>query len=388
MKINLMAPCHFGLEAVTKREIYDLGYEVTEVSDGRVFFDGDEEAVVLGNLHLRTVERLLIHVGSFKATSFEELFQGIKALEWEKYIPKDGRFWVTKATSVKSKLYSIPDIQSITKKAMVTRLGSVYGTDHFEEDGDDYPVRLFLMKDMVVVGLDTSGVSLHKRGYRTQSGQAPLSETLAAALIMLTPWKKDRILVDPFCGSGTFPIEAAMMAANIAPGLQRSFVSEKWTNFISKDQWKDARADAMAEIDMDIDCDIQGYDIDSKVLSVARENAKRAGVEELIHFQRREVKDTSHAKPYGFIITNPPYGKRIGKEDGLFDLYRQLGEAYGRLSDWSMFVITSYEDMNRAINRKPNKVRKVYNGMLRCEYYQYLGAKPPKQRKNIDTTRR
>ncbi|MBR1635787.1 MAG: class I SAM-dependent RNA methyltransferase [Lachnospiraceae bacterium] len=374
--MELMTPCHFGMEAVAKREIYDLGYEVTKTEDGRVYFAGDAEAVVLANLCLRTVERVLIHIGSFEARTFDELFEGIRALPWEEYIPEDGRFWVTKASSVKSALFSTPDIQSIAKKAMVERLKETYPVTRFAEDGADFPVRISLNKDRVTVGLDTTGASLHKRGYRPASGEAPISETLAAALISLTPWKRDRILVDPFCGSGTFLIEAAMMARQIAPGLDRHFTAESWETLCPKELWKDAQADLRGQIQNDAECDLQGYDIDGRVLALARENAGRAGVGDLIHFQQRDVAKLSHPKPYGFIVTNPPYGERMGEDDDLYGIYRSLGEAYRGLQDWSMYVITSYEDAQRAIGRKADKNRKVYNGMLRAYYYQYLGAKP------------
>ncbi|MBQ9632342.1 MAG: class I SAM-dependent RNA methyltransferase [Lachnospiraceae bacterium] len=375
-RYELIAPCHFGLEAVAKREIYDLGYEITRVEDGRIFFEGDAEAVILSNLWLRTVERILIHVGRFSATTFEELFQGIRALPWERYIPKNGRFWVTKANSIKSKLFSSSDIQSVAKKAMVERLGERYGLRRFPEDGPDYPVRISLLKDEVVVGIDTTGASLHKRGYRIQSGEAPISETLAAALIELTPWKADRILVDPFCGSGTFLIEAAMMAKDMAPGLSRSFTAETWEYPDFGQAWKALREEAEGRVISEEETDLQGYDIDGRVLAVARENARRAGVSEQIHFQERDVAKLSHKKPYGFIITNPPYGERMGESDELFSLYRSLGESYRRLTDWSMYVISSYEKAEKAIGAKATKNRKVYNGMLRAYYYQYLGAKP------------
>ena len=260
-RFELIAPCHFGLEAVLKREILDLGYEISQVEDGRVTFYGDAEAVCRANVFLRTAERILIKAGSFKAVTFDELFEKTKQIPWEHYIPRDGKFWVTKAASVKSKLFSPSDIQSIMKKAMVERLKSCYHISWFEESGASYPVRVFLMKDIVTVGIDTSGVSLHKRGYRQLSSKAPITETLAAALIMLTPWKKDRILVDPFCGSGTFPIEAAMMAANIAPGMNRSFTAEEWTNLIPKKEWYDAVNEANDLIQDDVEVDIQGYDI-------------------------------------------------------------------------------------------------------------------------------
>ena len=321
---ELVVPCHFGLEAVTKREIYDLGYEITRVEDGRVTFEGDEEAVCRANVFLRSAERVLLQVGRFHATTFDELFEGIKALPWEDYIPKDGRFWVTKASSIKSKLFSPSDIQSIAKKAMVERLKQSYHLDWFPEDGASYPVRIFLLKDEVMVTIDTSGESLHKRGYRLMTSKAPLTETLAAALIMLTPWKRDRILVDPFCGSGTFPIEAAMMAANIAPGMNRSFTAQKWTNLIPAELWKETVQEAEEMIDKDVQVDIQGYDIDPEVVKAARENAKRAGVDHMIHFQQREVANLRHPKKYGFVITNPPYGERLEEKEDLPKLYEQI----------------------------------------------------------------
>jgi putative N6-adenine-specific DNA methylase len=376
---ELIAPCHFGLEAVLKREIYDLGYEITRVEDGRVTFTGDAEAICRANLFLRTAERVLIQVGRFTATTYDELFESIRALPWEEYLPKDAKFWVKKASSIKSKLFSPSDIQSIAKKAVVERLKEHYDLQWFEEDGAAYPLRVFLMKDEVTVTIDTSGDSLHKRGYRTMAGAAPLSETLAAALILLTPWRGDRILVDPFCGSGTFPIEAAMMAANIAPGMNREFLSQEWGNLIPKKTWYEALEEAQDLVTSDVETDIQGYDIDEKVIGVARENARRAGVEKLIHFQRRPVAELNHPKKYGFLITNPPYGERLEDKEALPELYRQIGEAYARLDDWSMYLISSYEDTERYIGKKADKNRKLYNGMIRTYFYQFLGARPPKR---------
>lgn len=376
---DLLVPCHFGLEAVLKREIYDLGYEITKVEDGRVTFEGDEEAICRANIFLRTAERVMIQVGRFKATTFEELFQGIKNLPWEEYIPEDGKFWVKKASSINSKLFSPSDIQSIAKKAMVERMKQKYHKEWFKEDGASYPVRIFLLKDEVTVALDTSGDSLHKRGYRTMTSKAPLTETLAASLIMLTPWRKDRILVDPFCGSGTFPIEAAMIAANIAPGMNRDFTAEEWTNLIDRKLWYECVKEAEDMIDTTVKVDIQGYDIDGDVIKAARENAKRAGVEHMIHFQQRAVADLSHPKKYGFIITNPPYGERLEDKADLPELYTQIGQAYQRLDSWSMFLITSYTETEKYIGRKADKNRKIYNGMLKTYFYQFLGPKPPKK---------
>lgn len=376
---ELVVPCHFGMEAVTKREIYDLGYEITRVEDGRITFEGDAEAICRANVFLRTAERVLLLVGRFPATTYEELFQGIKALPWEEYIPQNGKFWVKKASSIKSKLFSSSDIQSVAKKAMVERLKGVYKTEWFQEDGVAYPIRIFLLKDEVMVALDTSGDSLHKRGYRLQTSKAPITETLAAALILLTPWKKDRILVDPFCGSGTFPIEAAMIAANIAPGMHRSFTAESWTNIIPKELWKDVVSEAEDMVEKEIEVDIQGYDMDAEVVKAARENAKRAGVEHLIHFQQREVAKLSHPKKYGFIITNPPYGERLEEKKDLPKLYATIGEVYRNLDAWSLYMITGYEDAERYIGRKADKNRKIYNGMLKTYFYQFMGPKPPKK---------
>ena len=379
-KMELIAPCHFGLEAVLKREILDLGYEISEVEDGRVTFYGDADAICRANIFLRTAERILLKVGSFRAVTFEELFDKTKELPWEDYIPQNGKFWVAKAASVKSKLFSTSDIQSIMKKAMVRRMQERYCVEWFPENGASYPVRVFLMKDIVTVGIDTTGISLHKRGYREVSGKAPITETLAAALIMLTPWRKDRILVDPFCGSGTFPIEAAMMAANIAPGMNRSFLSEKWDNLITKKNWYDVIDEANDMICDDVEVDIQGYDVDSSVIKIARRNAREAGVDHLIHFQERDVKDLNHPKKYGFIITNPPYGERLEDKKDLPDLSRAFGESFKRLDSWSAYRITSYDDAERYFGRKADKNRKIYNGMLKTYYYQFLGPKPPKRK--------
>ena len=380
-KKEWIAPCHFGLESVLKREIQDLGYEIVQVEDGRVTFAGGMDAVCRVNIFLRTAERILLKVGSFRAETFEELFERTKEIPWEEYIPQDGKFWVTKAASVKSRLFSPSDIQSIMKKAMVERLKTRYRIQWFPETGSSYPVRVFLMKDVVTVGLDTTGTSLHKRGYRPVAGKAPIAENLAAALIMLTPWKRDRILIDPFCGSGTFPIEAAMMAANIAPGMNRSFTAESWTNLIPKKNWYEAVNEAQDMIDDNIEADIQGYDADGEVLRAARRNAEEAGVSHLIHFQQREVKDLSYPKKYGFIITNPPYGERLEEKETLPRIYKEFGDAFRKLDSWSAYMITSYDDAERYFGKKSDKNRKIYNGMIRTYFYQFSGPKPPRQKK-------
>lgn len=371
-----IAPCHFGLEAVLKREIIELGYEITSVEDGRVTFIGDAEAVCRANVFLRTAERILIKVGQFHAETFDELFEGTKALPWEEYLPQNAKFWVAKAASVKSKLFSPSDIQSIMKKAMVERMRKVYRVNWFPEDGDAFPIRVFLHKDEVTVSLDTTGESLHKRGYRKLTAKAPIAENLAAALIMLTPWNKTRILVDPFCGSGTIPIEAAMMAANMAPGMNRSFLAESWTHIISRKEWYACMDEAAELVDFSQMPDIQGYDIDDEMVRIARENAKLAGVEQYIHFQRRGIEAFSHPKKYGFIITNPPYGERLEDKNTIASIYRTLGERYRQLDSWSLYMITSYEDAQQMIGRKADKNRKIYNGMLKTYYYQFMGPKP------------
>lgn len=376
-RYELIAPCHFGIEAMLKREIIDLGYDVTTVEDGRVTFIGDEEAICRANIFLRTAERILVKVGSFHAETYEDLFQGTKSIPWEDFIPEDGRFWVTKAASVKSKLFSPSDIQSVMKKAMVERLKGIYHTNWFMEDGESFPIRVFLMKDQVTAALDTTGDSLHKRGYRKLVAKAPIAENLAAALLMLTPWKKDRILVDPFCGSGTFPIEAAMMAANIAPGMNRSFNAQDWEHLIPKKLWYDTFDEAREMVSFDVDTDIQGYDIDGNVVAVARENARLAGVDGMIHFQKRGIDQLSHGKKYGFIVTNPPYGERMEGKENLSDLYRMIGERYQVLDSWSLYLITAYENAEGALGLKAAKNRKIYNGMLKTYFYQFPGPKPP-----------
>lgn len=378
-KLQLIAPCHFGLEAVLKREIQDLGYDIANVEDGKVTFEGDAAAICRSNVFLRTPERILLKVGSFRAETFDELFEGTKKLPWEDYLPSDAKFWVTKATGIKSKLFSPRDMQTIVKKAIVNRLAGIYGISHFPETGAEYPIRVTILKDQVTISLDTTGDSLHKRGYRLLTAKAPIAENLAAALIMLTPWKADRPFVDPFCGSGTFPIEAAMMAAHIAPGMNREFTAEKWSGLIPRRGWYDAVDEASSMIDDTIDVDIQGYDIDGEVLKAARENARNAGVDHMIHFQQREVALLRHPKKYGFIVTNPPYGERLEDKKDLPVLYRQMGEAFRGLDTWSEYVITSYEDAERYIGRKADKNRKIYNGMIKTYYYQFMGPRPPRR---------
>jgi len=408
-KYELIAPCHFGMESVLKNEIYDIGYEITEVADGRVSFLGDEEAVARANILLRTAERVLLKAGSFHAENFEELFQRTRAIAWEELLPEDAKFWVTKAASVKSKLFSPSDIQSVMKKAMVERMSKAYGISVFPETGAPYPVRVFLKKDEVTVALDTTGDSLHKRGYRRESVKAPIAENLAAGLLMLTPWKPGRILVDPFCGSGTFLIEAAMISANIAPGMNRHFTAEQWGGLIPPQLWRDVREEAADAVSMPESSDLQGYDIDHFAIQAARANARLAGVDKLIHFQQRPVSELSHAGKYGFIITNPPYGQRLTDSTGggdkypigvhpsqaaadartqmsmeeLQEIYRTLGDRFRGLDAWSMYIITAYEEAEKALHLKAAKNRKIYNGMIRTYFYQFPGPKPAKKRERI-----
>lgn len=378
-RVELIAPCHFGLESVLKKEILELGYEIVSVEDGRITFAGDVESIARANVFIRTAERIMLKCGSFKATTFDELFEGTKAIPWENILTRDAKFWVSKATSNKSALFSPSDIQSIVKKAMVERMKQTYHVNWFTEEGASYPVRVFIFKDIVTLAIDTSGISLHKRGYRRLVGKAPISETLAAALIMLTPWHKDRVLVDPFCGSGTFPIEAAMIGANIAPGMDRDFTAAEWVKIGNKKMWYETIDEAHDMIDNDVKMNIQGYDLDGDIVKCAMENARCAGVDKHIHFQQRDVKDLSNPKKYGFVMTNPPYGERLEEKEALPELYRTIGEAYRNLDSWSMFLITSYKDAEKYIGRKADKNRKIYNGMIKSYFYQFMGPKPPRR---------
>ncbi len=377
-KILLTTPCLFGLESLLKNEIKQLGYDIESVEDGRITYRTDELGICRSNLWLRTAERVLVNMGAFEAKSFDALFENTKKIPWEKWIPKKGRFWVKKASSIKSQLFSASDIQSIVKKAIVERLKSVYSLSWFEESEEDYPIRVFIKKDQVSIGIDTTGDSLHRRGYRQLTSKAPLSETLAAALVQLTPWQKDRLLVDPLCGSGTIPIEAALIGLKIAPGLNRSFTAMQWTKSIPKKLWNNALEEANDIRDRHSKLTIQGYDIDDSILRAARENAKRAAVDEQIHFQQRSIQDFSSLKKYGFIITNPPYGERLEDKESVIKLYQDMGRAFLNLDSWSYFIITAFEDFERYFGKKSSKKRKLYNGMMKANLYQYYGPKPPR----------
>lgn len=378
-RLEYISPCHFGTEAILKKELTQLGLEILQTEDGKVSYTGGNDACARANMFLRTAERVLLKVASFKAESFDELFERTKALPWEDYLPKDAKFWVAKANSINSKLFSPSDIQSIMKKAIVERLKLIYKQDWFEESGSAYPLRVTIMKDEVTVCIDTSGESLHKRGYRKLTSKAPITETLAAALIMLTPWNKDRILIDPFCGSGTIPIEAAMIGAGIAPGIQRTFLAETWKGMFPDSVWENVRQEAKSLIKQDITMSIQGFDLDGEIIKAARQNARLAGVDAFIHFQQKPLRELSSSKHYGFIITNPPYGERLEEKKELPGLYKEIGKVFGSLDTWSYFIITGYEDAQKYIGRQADKNRKIYNGMMKTYFYQYLGPKPPKQ---------
>lgn len=378
MIYNMVCPCHFGLEAVLKREILGIGAEIVKVEDGRVYFKGDDTILAKANIFLRTTERVLLVMGEFEAVTYDQLFEAVKAIEWAEFLPENANFYVTKASSIKSKLFSPSDIQRIVGKAVVESMKRRYKLDYFSKSGVEYPIRVTINKDHVTVSIDTSGESLHKRGYRKLTAKAPISETLAAAIIMLTPWKADRLLIDPFCGSGTFPIEAALIGANIAPGINRSFAAEGY-GFIPRMAWHDARIEAKDMVRSDVEMHLAGYDIDGDIVSAARQNARLAGVDKYIHFQQRDMRELSSPKQYGFVITNPPYGERLEEKAALPHLYKAMGEAFGHLENWSYFFITSYEDAEKYFGRKADKNRKIYNGMIKTYLYEYYGPKPPRR---------
>ncbi|HAA81221.1 MAG TPA: RNA methyltransferase [Thermoanaerobacter sp.] len=373
-KIEFIASTLFGVEAITAREVKELGYKDVTVENGKVTFVGDEMALCRSNLWIRTAERIYVKIGEFTATTFEELFEGTKALSWEDWIPEDGRFPV-EGYSIKSKLFSVSDCQAIVKKAVVERLKKKYKKEWFEENGATYKIKFSLMKDKVTLMIDTSGDGLHKRGYRVISNEAPLRETLAAAMIMLSFWKPDRPLIDPFCGSGTIPIEAAMIGINLAPGLKRQFVSEKWWR-ISNKLWKEAREEAVGAIKKDITLNIKGYDIDENAIKLSKDNARKAGVEKYITFENIPLKDLKTDDKYGVIICNPPYGERMGELKEVEKLYKEMGKVFKKLDTWSFYILTSHERFEKLFGREASKKRKLYNGMLKAYYYQYYGPKP------------
>ncbi|SHF53071.1 THUMP domain-containing class I SAM-dependent RNA methyltransferase [Desulforamulus putei] len=373
--IELIATATFGLESVVAHEVKKLGYDVT-VDNGKVTFFGDEMAICKTNLWLRSADRVLVKMGQFKATTFEELFQQTRALPWPDWLPEDANFPV-EGKSVKSQLHSVPDCQAIVKKAVVEKMKQAYKKEWFAETGPRYTIEVALLKDIATLTIDTSGVGLHKRGYRKLSSQAPLKETLAAGLLSIARWYPDRPLLDPFCGSGTIPIEAALIGHNIAPGIGRNFAAEAWP-VIPRELWVKARKEALEQENRDVKLRIYGTDIDDEVLSLARYHARQAGVEDSIHFQRVPVARVRSKQKYGFIITNPPYGQRLGEMPEVEKLTRELGETYSTLDTWSCFVISSFEKFERFFGRKADKKRKLYNGRMECQYYQYFGPRPPR----------
>ena len=376
---TLMSPCFFGVEKMLAREIKNLGFEIIKTEDGRVTYKTDEYGIARANMWLRCAERVHLKIAEFEAKSFDELFEGTKRINWAKYIPYGAQFPIAKASSIKSKLHSTPHIQSIVKKAIVESLKKSYLEDGLlKEDKEKYPIYVFIHKDKVVLSIDTTGDALHKRGYREKANKAPIRETLAAAIMYLTPWRPGRTLVDPMCGSGTLLIEAAMMGINMAPGLNREFISEKWRT-MDKKIWWDIRKEAYDKIDESTQFKIYGYDIDEEAINIARENAELAGVEDYIEFNVANAVDFKSEEEYGFIITNPPYGERLEDADSVKMLYKELGYTFRKLKNWSYYLITSFEDFEKEFGKDAERKRKQYNGMLKTTLYQYPGPRPPRK---------
>lgn len=375
-KVDLIATATFGLESVVAEEVKQLGYTDVTVENGKVMFSADISAIPRTNLWLRTADRIRLKIGEFTATTFDELFEKTKALPWADWIPEDAAFPV-EGKSVKSTLFSVSDCQAIVKKAVVESMKGRYKREWFEEQGPLFKIEVALLKDVATLTIDTSGSGLHKRGYRELIGTAPLKETMAAALIMLSRWKPDRVLIDPFCGSGTIPIEAALIGQNIAPGMNREFVSESWP-IIPKAIWREARAETHDLAQYDRKLEIIGTDYDDEVLKVARRNAVEAGVDEMIHFQRMDVRDLRTKKKYGYIICNPPYGERLGQWREVERLYKDMGRVFSALDTWSFYVITSDEQFETHFGRTASKKRKLYNGNIKVDYYQFFGPRPPR----------
>ena len=378
---TLISPCFFGMEKMLAREITNLGYEIIKTEDGRITYKTDEFGIAKSNMWLRCAERVHLKIAEFEAKSFDELFENTKRINWSRYIPYGAQFPISKASSIKSKLYSTPDVQAIVKKAIVESLKKSYLEDGLlKEDKEKYPIFVFIHKDKVTISIDTTGDALHKRGYREKANKAPIRETLAAGLIYLTPWKAGRVLVDPMCGSGTILIEAAMIGINMAPGLNREFISEKWRT-LDKKIWWDVRKDAFNKIDNESKFKIYGYDIDEESIDIARENAEIAGVDEYIEFNVGDATQFKSEDEFGFIITNPPYGERLEDKDSVKQLYKELGYAFRKLKNWSYYLITSYEDFEYEFGQKADEKRKLYNGMLKTNFFQYPGPKPPRNNK-------
>ena len=377
MKLELIATAAFGLEAVVARELKSLGYDQVSVENGKVNFSGNEAAICRTNIWLRSADRVLLKLGSFEARTFEELFQQTKALPWEEWLPPDALFPV-KGKSVKSKLFSVSDCQAIVKKAIVERLKETYGFNWFPESGALYQIEVALLKDVVTLTIDTSGPGLHKRGYRELAGLAPVKETLAAAMVALSGWRPEYALLDPFCGTGTILIEAALLAQNRAPGLQRTFIAEQWTNLKPK-IWEQAREEARDLWQRSIPLHIYGSDIDPKSLELARIHTKEAGLEGVVHYQKLPVAEARSRFQYGHLITNPPYGERLSEQEEVEQVYQELGEVFQRLENWSLHMLTTHPHPERLVGRRWDKSRKLYNGRLECHYYQFFGPRPPRK---------
>ncbi len=377
----LIATAAFGLEAVVKRELQQLGYDDVTVEDGRLRFDGDARAIARCNLWLRSADRLLVRVGEFDARDFGELFDQTNELPWEQWLSADATFPVN-GRSTKSQLHSVPDCQRIVKKSIVERLKTAYGQDWFDETGPSYPIEVSLLRDRATLTIDTSGAGLHKRGYRTLVTQAPLRETLAAALVQLSYWNETRLLVDPCCGSGTIPIEAAMIGRNMAPGLKRSFVSETWPQFDAS-IWEETRVEAQDLIRDSLDFRLIGTDLDGHAVHLARQHALAAGVADDVHFQQKPLAELSTSHKYGCLITNPPYGERMGEHDEVVALYRELGRHFATLDKWSAYILTSHPQFAKLFGRKADRRRKLYNARIACTFYQFNGPRPPGRRAKV-----
>jgi putative N6-adenine-specific DNA methylase len=383
-KIDLIATATFGLEAVVAREVRALGYQDVQVENARVAFTADEEAICRANLWLRSADRVLVKMGEFQARTFEELFQQTRALPWADWLPENATFPV-EGKSIKSQLHSVPDCQAIVKKAIVEKMKERYRREWFPENGPRYTIEVALLKDRVTLTIDTSGAGLHKRGYRTLSSQAPLKETLAAAMISLSYWEPGRTLIDPFCGSGTIPIEAALMGLNIAPGLARTFDAEKWPN-IPASLWSRAREEARDLAVLDRPLHVLGSDIDGKVLGIARYHARQAGLEGKVFFQKLPAAELRSSKLYGCVICNPPYGERMGERGETEAIYRELGNSFKRMDTWSFYILTAHPGFETLFGKKADKKRKLYNGRIECHYYQYYGPRPPRPKNTAEST--
>jgi putative N6-adenine-specific DNA methylase len=377
--LALIATAAMGVESIVADEVRRLGYEC-QVENGKVTFEGDELAICRANLWLRTADRVKLKVGEFKATTFEELFEQTKALPWADYLPVNANFPVI-GKSVKSKLFSVSDCQAIVKKAVVESLKKHYHVSWFEETGPLYRIEVALHKDIATLTIDTSGAGLHKRGYRVHQGEAPLKETLAAALVQLTNWTPDRPFVDPFCGSGTIPIEAALIGQNIAPGFNRDFVSEQW-GWIGEKTWERAREEAEDLANYDQPLDISGFDIDHRMVEIAKANALEAGFADLVSFKQMQVKDFRTRKEYGVIVGNPPYGERLGERREVEAMYRDMGKTFSALDTWSIYILTAHQEFEKHYGKKATKRRKLFNGFIETHYYQYWGPRPPKEKPN------